>query len=73
MQHTPVAGGVGHGIYGSETCADKTVTAYLTTGKLPAKDVTGRAFTTTPEHGGVNRATRRTPGNPPPVSGWRRH
>ncbi|WP_306790939.1 alpha/beta hydrolase [Streptomyces sp. JV178] len=49
MQHTTVAGGVGHGIYGgSETCADMTVTAYLITGKLPAKDVTGRALTTTP-------------------------
>ncbi|MEV5440319.1 alpha/beta fold hydrolase [Streptomyces sp. NPDC052682] len=35
-----VAGGDGHGVYGSYTCADKTATAYLTTGKLPAKDVT---------------------------------
>ncbi|WP_328399235.1 alpha/beta hydrolase [Streptomyces sp. NBC_00390] len=38
-----VAGGEGHGIYGSKSCADKTATAYLTTGKLPAKDVTCRA------------------------------
>ncbi|WP_326622789.1 alpha/beta hydrolase [Streptomyces decoyicus] len=38
-----VAGGVGHGIYGSKSCADKTATAYLTTGKLPAKDVTCQA------------------------------
>ncbi|MFF7266446.1 alpha/beta hydrolase [Streptomyces sp. NPDC008159] len=60
MRHTMVAGGVGHGVYGSETCADKTVTAYLTTGKLPAKDVTCKALTTTPEHGGGS-----------PVSGWR--
>ncbi|MEU0452958.1 alpha/beta hydrolase [Streptomyces sp. NPDC006129] len=35
-----VAGGVGHGVYGFKSCADKTATAYLTTGKLPAKDVT---------------------------------
>ncbi|MFE7775823.1 alpha/beta hydrolase [Streptomyces sp. NPDC057445] len=38
-----VAGGVGHGIYGSKSCADKTATAYLTTGKLPAQDVTCQA------------------------------
>ncbi len=40
-----VAGGVGHGVFGSFTCADKTATAYLTTGKLPAKDVTCKAPT----------------------------
>ncbi|WP_405810712.1 alpha/beta hydrolase [Streptomyces sp. NBC_00210] len=38
-----VAGGEGHGIYGSKSCADKTATAYLTTGRLPAKDVTCKA------------------------------
>ncbi|MFE0035793.1 alpha/beta hydrolase [Streptomyces sp. NPDC059015] len=38
-----VLGGVGHGIYGSKSCADKTATAYLTTGRLPAKDLTCRA------------------------------
>ncbi|MFF8355285.1 alpha/beta hydrolase [Streptomyces chartreusis] len=38
-----VLGGVGHGIYGSKSCADKTATAYLTTGKLPAKDATCKA------------------------------
>ncbi|WP_338672110.1 alpha/beta hydrolase [Streptomyces sp. SCSIO 30461] len=38
-----VAGGIGHGIYGSKSCADKTATAYLTTGKLPAKDITCKA------------------------------
>ncbi|MGW2558257.1 alpha/beta hydrolase [Streptomyces sp. NPDC001514] len=37
-----VLGGEGHGIYGSKSCADKTATAYLTTGKLPAKDLTCR-------------------------------
>ncbi|MGC9544067.1 alpha/beta hydrolase [Streptomyces sp. UG1] len=38
-----VLGGVGHGIYGSKSCADKTATAYLTTGKLPTKDTTCKA------------------------------
>ncbi|MFE6775630.1 alpha/beta hydrolase [Streptomyces sp. NPDC057702] len=38
-----VSGGEGHGIYGSGSCADKTATAYLTTGKLPAKDLTCKA------------------------------
>lgn len=38
-----VAGGEGHGIYGSGSCADKRATTYLTTGKLPAKDLTCRA------------------------------
>ncbi|WP_411158503.1 alpha/beta hydrolase [Streptomyces sp. CBMA291] len=35
-----VLGGQGHGIYGSKSCADKTATAYLTTGRLPATDTT---------------------------------
>ncbi|MFF7687758.1 alpha/beta hydrolase [Streptomyces syringium] len=35
-----VAGGEGHGVYGTASCADKSATAYLTTGRLPAKDVT---------------------------------
>ncbi len=38
-----VAGGAGHGVYGSKSCADKTATTYLTTGRLPAKDVTCKA------------------------------
>ncbi|MEU2154645.1 alpha/beta hydrolase [Streptomyces sp. NPDC019396] len=38
-----VAGGIGHGIYGTKSCADKTATAYLATGKLPAKDITCKA------------------------------
>ncbi|WP_406002364.1 alpha/beta hydrolase [Streptomyces sp. NBC_00829] len=39
-----VIDGVGHGVvYGNKSCADKTATAYLTTGKLPAKDVTCKA------------------------------
>ncbi|MDG5801794.1 alpha/beta hydrolase [Streptomyces ossamyceticus] len=44
-----VTGGVGHGIYGFMSCADKKATAYLTTGKLPAKDVTCKAATGIPE------------------------
>jgi hypothetical protein len=35
-----VVGGVGHGIYGTKSCADKTATAYLTTGELPVRDAT---------------------------------
>ncbi len=37
-----VLDGEGHGIYGSGSCADKPTTSYLTTGKLPAKDLTCR-------------------------------
>jgi pimeloyl-ACP methyl ester carboxylesterase len=36
-----VAGGEGHTIYGvADSCANKSATAYLTTGRLPAKDLT---------------------------------
>jgi hypothetical protein len=42
-----VADGVGHGVYGSFSCADKTATAYLATGKLPSKDVTCKSPTGT--------------------------
>ncbi|MFJ1617361.1 MULTISPECIES: alpha/beta hydrolase [unclassified Streptomyces] len=35
-----VAGGEGHVVYGSNSCADKSSTVYLTTGRLPAKDLT---------------------------------
>ncbi|MFI6685643.1 alpha/beta hydrolase [Streptomyces sp. NPDC050485] len=39
-----VAGGEGHGVYGlGNACADTSATAYLTTGGLPAKDLTCRA------------------------------
>ncbi|MFF8918530.1 alpha/beta hydrolase [Streptomyces sp. NPDC015032] len=38
-----VAGGEGHGVYGTNSCADKSATAYLTTGRLPAEDLTCRA------------------------------
>ncbi|MFG3010281.1 alpha/beta fold hydrolase [Streptomyces cinerochromogenes] len=37
-----VKGGEGHGVYGGDprSCADSQVNAYLSTGKLPARDVT---------------------------------
>jgi hypothetical protein len=35
-----VLGGEGHGVYGHGSCADESATLYLTTGKLPAKDIT---------------------------------
>ncbi|MFJ9678971.1 alpha/beta hydrolase [Streptomyces sp. NPDC101194] len=38
-----VAGGEGHGVYGTDSCADRSATAYLTTGRLPAEDLTCRA------------------------------
>ncbi|SPE58296.1 Tripeptidyl aminopeptidase precursor [Streptomyces netropsis] len=38
-----VAGGEGHGVYGTGSCADKSATAYLTTGRLPAEDLACRA------------------------------
>ncbi|MFJ2500366.1 alpha/beta hydrolase [Streptomyces sp. NPDC087539] len=38
-----VAGGEGHGVYGLDgSCADKSATTYLTTGRLPAEDLTCR-------------------------------
>ncbi|MFF9350202.1 alpha/beta hydrolase [Streptomyces sp. NPDC014734] len=37
-----VAGGEGHGVYGAESCADELATVYLTTGRLPAEDLTCR-------------------------------
>ncbi|WP_432011356.1 alpha/beta hydrolase [Streptomyces cucumeris] len=46
-----VAGGEGHGIYGSKSCADKTATSYLTTGRLPAKDLTCRTSAAQRERG----------------------
>ncbi|GGU98326.1 alpha/beta hydrolase [Streptomyces filipinensis] len=37
-----VKGGEGHGVYGTDpnSCSDRTVDAYLSTGRLPARDVT---------------------------------
>lgn len=48
-----VAGGVGHGVYGNKSCADKTATAYLTTGKLPSKDITCEATPQAAERGSL--------------------
>lgn len=38
-----VAGGEGHIVNGTNSCADNRATVYLTTGRLPAKDLTCRA------------------------------
>ncbi|NEA46750.1 alpha/beta hydrolase [Streptomyces sp. SID10815] len=38
-----VLGGEGHGVYGAGSCADEPATVYLTTGRLPEKDVVCRA------------------------------
>ncbi|WP_374120589.1 alpha/beta hydrolase [Streptomyces sp. AN091965] len=38
-----VVGGEGHGVYPFNSCADKTATAYLATGRLPSADLTCRA------------------------------
>ncbi|WP_369373391.1 alpha/beta hydrolase [Streptomyces sp. cg36] len=38
-----VAGGEGHGVYPFGSCADESATRYLTTGRLPAEDLTCRA------------------------------
>ncbi|MFJ7495912.1 alpha/beta hydrolase [Streptomyces sp. NPDC097727] len=38
-----VAGGEGHGVYPFKSCADRSATVYLTTGRLPAKDLTCQA------------------------------
>ncbi|MFI0980169.1 alpha/beta hydrolase [Streptomyces sp. NPDC021093] len=38
-----VAGGEGHIVNGTNACADRSTTVYLTTGRLPAKDLTCRA------------------------------
>ena len=56
-----VVGGVGHGVYGTKSCADKTATAYLTTGKLPAKDTTCKAAPAAEERSGANPLPLPTP------------
>ncbi|MCQ8770970.1 alpha/beta hydrolase [Streptomyces sp. AA8] len=40
-----VAGGEGHGVFGTGSCADRSATVYLTTGRLPDRDLTCRAPT----------------------------
>ncbi|MFE9829666.1 alpha/beta hydrolase [Streptomyces halstedii] len=37
-----VAGGEGHGVYGAGSRADEAANTYLTTGRLPARDLTCR-------------------------------
>ncbi|MEU8989376.1 alpha/beta hydrolase [Streptomyces sp. NPDC048558] len=64
-----VAGGVGHGIYGSKSCADKPTTAYLTTGKLPVKDVTCKAAPEARERAGDNPLPLPTPRGIPGLAG----
>ncbi|WP_432117300.1 alpha/beta hydrolase [Streptomyces sp. bgisy032] len=64
-----VAGGVGHGIYGTKSCADKTATAYLTTGRLPAKDVTCKAAPAADERATPNRLPLPTPPGLPGMAG----
>ncbi|PWE08374.1 hypothetical protein DD630_16910 [Streptomyces sp. BSE7F] len=60
-----VAGGVGHGVYGSSTAPsrapDKTATTYLTTGELPAKDVTCKAAPAADERNNPDRLPLPTP------------
>ncbi|MFJ7077740.1 alpha/beta hydrolase [Streptomyces sp. NPDC098781] len=64
-----VLGGVGHGIYGSKSCADKPATAYLTTGKLPTKDVTCKAAPAARERGAENPLPLPTPPGIPGLVG----
>lgn len=52
-----VAGGEGHIVNGGNSCADKTATAYLTTGRLPAEDLTCRAPAGRGSRTGVTDAT----------------
>ncbi|WP_159768328.1 alpha/beta hydrolase [Streptomyces sp. HM190] len=64
-----VAGGVGHGIYGTKSCADKTATAYLTTGRLPAKDITCKARPGAQERATPNLLPLPTPPGIPGLTG----
>ncbi|MGW6420584.1 alpha/beta hydrolase [Streptomyces sp. NPDC055055] len=54
-----VLGGQGHGVYGMKSCADATATAYLVTGRLPARDAVCR--TPAPEAGHAQRLPLPTP------------
>ncbi|GKQ39413.1 hypothetical protein ALMP_59400 [Streptomyces sp. A012304] len=58
-----VAGGVGHGVYGFKSCADKTATTYLTTGEAgEGRDLPDRSSHTLagrqPESDGVESGGR---------------
>lgn len=62
-----VLGGEGHGVYPSgNACTDGTVTGYLLTGKLPARDVACRA--TAESNGEARKDQQRdtVPGSPLP-------
>ncbi|MGW2631243.1 alpha/beta hydrolase [Streptomyces chattanoogensis] len=63
-----VAGGEGHGVYYGEpaACANRAVNAYLSTGRLPARDVTCKPYGNQ-EHGqrkGIVPTPRPVPGAP---------
>ncbi|MEU0383243.1 alpha/beta hydrolase [Streptomyces chartreusis] len=62
-----VLGGEGHGVYPSgNTCTDGTVTAYLLTGRLPAKDVTCEATAGSNAEARKNQKRDVLPGSPLP-------
>ncbi|URN14626.1 MULTISPECIES: alpha/beta hydrolase [Streptomyces] len=62
-----VLGGEGHGVYPSgNACTDGTVTRYLLTGGLPAKDVACRATAESNAEAQKNRKRDALPGSPLP-------
>lgn len=62
-----VLGGEGHGVYPSgNACADGAVNRYLSTGKLPAKDVTCRATAASNAQARQNEKPDALPGSPVP-------
>ncbi|MFI6703821.1 alpha/beta hydrolase [Streptomyces sp. NPDC050509] len=62
-----VLGGEGHGVYpNGNACTDGTVTDYLLTGKLPAKDVTCRATADSNAEARKHQKRDRLPGSPLP-------
>ncbi|MCS0634944.1 alpha/beta hydrolase [Streptomyces sp. LP05-1] len=62
-----VLGGEGHGVYPNGTvCADGTVTGYLLTGTLPAKDVSCEATAGSNAEARENRERDALPGSPLP-------
>ncbi|WP_335938770.1 alpha/beta hydrolase [Streptomyces sp. PTD5-9] len=62
-----VLGGEGHGVYPSgNACTDGTVTGYLLTGRLPAKDVTCEATAGSNAEARKNRKPDALPGSPLP-------
>ncbi len=62
-----VLGGEGHGVYPSgNACTDGTVTGYLLTGKLPAKDVACRATAESNAEARKDQQRDTVPGSPLP-------